>query len=915
MIRYLFVVLFLVSFSLEVVARHHLKPKDDGSKHVITDGVLVFPVDEEEGDTEVNAVGKDKHHEKHEQQENKEKTVALKKTEPVVEEVSVAVEEKPLKEEASDLEKNSQLLDSIARQKALLDQVRQVKGEAAFREGLLEYKKFKFDSALKYFKQAEVFNPDDKKLQQYIKLCQQQLGADRSNDSKIGFLNEGKEVFNQELIVLSRYHLEQAEKSFQESISLWNNKDDEIKSQADQILKKAELELRKSEDAAMQLRGWNGKAELLKSISETDSKIKKQLAMYRDYFVKRKEVLARKKAVDQSRLAAEERSGKVEALLLQAKRDYLNKEYEKSLRISELVLDRDPKNDGAMLLIKKNRVKMNRKTLKKIKKRSQEEWKKNMERIDNASIFYADPVVFPDNWHEINRRKAIKIKRASQPEWVKQLTQKLRARVTMLLPDNGLQEISEMMQEQTGVNIVLDPNLDLEEARVTGMNLKDVPLESALSLILRNITLDEPLEYRMKDGALFITTKGNQETIGRLESINYDVTDLITSFSDQGLVEGEASLGQSVTNIEANEEEDTITTDVLIDLLKRSIDPPSWEIEGVTAEAYESGVILITQTSLVHDKIAKMLTKFRKLQKLQVSIEVRFISSTEDDIFDIAMGLSGLNEVPLEDSGVSVGAALYSSRENLDYDTRVATVLGSAADNAAASATDFIKLNRQNEGMFTELSIMDPIRASLIFHALSRKENVKDLIAPRLTVLNNKTGLFRRQVNTHYVENVTGSGETGMTPQPGIVSSGIQLEVRPTVSSDRKYITLTLTPIVTQLINLRPRNIQLLSVQGGTGTASTSRSVVVTNATIEAPEIENWQLQTTAQVPDGGVLFVGGRMGHQENKVNRSVPILGKIPVLGRLFRTEGKYERFSNLIISVRAKVLIFEEMENKIP
>ena len=103
-----------------------------------------------------------------------------------------------------------------------------------------------------------------------------------------------------------------------------------------------------------------------------------------------------------------------------------------------------------------------------------------------------------------------------------------------------------------------------------------------------------------------------------------------------------------------------------------------------------------------------------------------------------------------------------------------------------------------------------------------------------------------------------------------------------------------------------------LGAQTGGGGANATSSIV--NVTIELPRVQVWQVQTRIQVPDGGVVFVGGRMGNLERKVTRGVPVLSKIPLVGRLFRSDGEYVQLENLIISVRAKILVFDELENQL-
>ena len=77
------------------------------------------------------------------------------------------------------------------------------------------------------------------------------------------------------------------------------------------------------------------------------------------------------------------------------------------------------------------------------------------------------------------------------------------------------------------------------------------------------------------------------------------------------------------------------------------------------------------------------------------------------------MDWKGLDEVPLEDSGGQEGSGVYSKRTNTASDTRVASLLGSAADNAVGGAPLFISENRAAEGLNFELSVLDPVSAGI----------------------------------------------------------------------------------------------------------------------------------------------------------------------------------------------------------
>ena len=71
------------------------------------------------------------------------------------------------------------------------------------------------------------------------------------------------------------------------------------------------------------------------------------------------------------------------------------------------------------------------------------------------------------------------------------------------------------------------------------------------------------------------------------------------------------------------------------------------------------------------------------------------------------------------------------------------------------------------------------------------------------------------------------------------------IAMRPTVSNDRKYITLQLKPTVATLTRPIPP-------------FTTSLGAFTTPVTIQTPELRVEQAATTVRVPDGGTLLMGG---------------------------------------------------------
>ena len=70
-------------------------------------------------------------------------------------------------------------------------------------------------------------------------------------------------------------------------------------------------------------------------------------------------------------------------------------------------------------------------------------------------------------------------------------------------------------------------------------------------------------------------------------------------------------------------------------------------------------------------------------------------------------------------------------------------------------------------------------------------------------------------------------------------------------------------------------------------------------------------VRTTVNVPDGGTLFIGGLSYSFDNLVESGVPVLSKIPLLGKLFSRRGFANEKSNVVILVKPTIIIQEEQE----
>ena len=82
-------------------------------------------------------------------------------------------------------------------------------------------------------------------------------------------------------------------------------------------------------------------------------------------------------------------------------------------------------------------------------------------------------------------------------------------------------------------------------------------------------------------------------------------------------------------------------------------------------------------------------------------------------------------------------------------------------------------------------------------------------------------------------------------------------------------------------------------------------SITITENRIEMPVFATRRVTTGLTIYDGYTVAVGGLMREDVQNVEDSVPILGDLPIIGRLFRSKAESRTKSNLIIFVTAEII----------
>lgn len=161
-------------------------------------------------------------------------------------------------------------------------------------------------------------------------------------------------------------------------------------------------------------------------------------------------------------------------------------------------------------------------------------------------------------------------------------------------------------------------------------------------------------------------------------------------------------------------------------------------------------------------------------------------------------------------------------------------------------------------------------------HALEVSGRARVRARPRMAVVNGRTANIFIGAQRFILTQFNNFGQTQTRIQP--VDVGVKLAVTPLTGGNGE-ITTQIAPEVS--------NITELDLQSGLPVLSTRRA------------------DTTVRVKDGETIALGGLTLNQEQSAERKIPLLGDIPVLGKLFRSRNKTIVQTELVIFITPHIL----------
>jgi general secretion pathway protein D len=310
--------------------------------------------------------------------------------------------------------------------------------------------------------------------------------------------------------------------------------------------------------------------------------------------------------------------------------------------------------------------------------------------------------------------------------------------------------------------------------------------------------------------------------------------------------------------------------------------------------------------------VAKVLNDMRRFQTPIVTIDSKFLTISRNFLQEIGIDIRGLGGSGNKGSVVSLddvtnGLVNNASRgqDNGGTGDPAANPLAGAfyndggdGDIRARSENYFVsdlgRVLSPSGGLTAGWTLIDDTQLNMILRAVEKRQDGEVVNSQILSIVNRGRGHVAVINQTAYVRDFdveVAQAAFIADPKVDVIQDGIVLDVQPIILNDRKYILLDLNPTVAELQRPIP-------------TFTTSLAGSTLPVTVQLPNLTVTRFRTTAKIPDGGTVLLGGLRQVLTKERRAEVPLLARLPLIAFLFRQEGSADENRSLMVMVRAQI-----------
>ncbi|MDR2342554.1 MAG: pilus (MSHA type) biogenesis protein MshL [Campylobacteraceae bacterium] len=465
-------------------------------------------------------------------------------------------------------------------------------------------------------------------------------------------------------------------------------------------------------------------------------------------------------------------------------------------------------------------------------------------------------------------------------------------------PDVKINEVLSQLSEKCDFSIVFADASAVEIANqpLYGTNIKDKSFFEALDILIASSNLD----YEYKNSVLKIsalTTKSFK--IDYITSIRQGTATMSASVNSaprQVTTGGETSIDRSDNEIIVKEEFDFWNT---INAEVQAILNTGREIYVAKEPIINSraGLITITATKNQLKRVEEYFNTLKDRLSKQVLIDVTILSVELNN--DNRMGidwskfqLGFFGEAIAAATGINTGASWSYNPSTPSSNYPYYPNFGTNSGNSITAS------NRGSLNTGGTIAFGSGIQFSLdgVFNFLKDKGKTSVVSNPKVLTLNNQQALITVGDTINYqTRSTTVTSSTTATTSEDITNYslfvGILLNILPTIS-DNNNIMLRINPSLSDF-KYREDDIRYARSDG----TAIPRTI--------APDTVDKKLSTVVNVKNGDTIILGGLITNNVLSVNKGIPILSSIPILGYAFKYAGEETKTKELVFIITPKII----------
>lgn len=534
------------------------------------------------------------------------------------------------------------------------------------------------------------------------------------------------------------------------------------------------------------------------------------------------------------------------------------------------------------------------------------------EELHKSLIPQSELLVYPEDWQRRAVRTPPELGVGREEPWMATINARMDQVVTFEFEDTPFEDVIAFFRQVTGLNIIVAPEVYAAGAAPITFRARDMRFRESLKWVLEM----GRLHMAIQNQAIFIA---DQPIAGAIALRMYDIADLVSPVRDMPARElayaggggGGGGTGFDLFAGAAVEDDLAMEPEDLRDFLQENVAPDQWDGEGVAIEV-RGTTLFVSQTPEIHELVVALLDEQRNQSKLQVNVSVRLLDIRKGFFEEIGFEYHN-NPAGMVGASSPYGAARQNQTSFYNgtlYQNLPGTTTGAwDVQSGFAGGNGVYNRGLAVENTFNGGGFFGQTQINAIFSAVEMEADAQIVQHPTITCFNNQRAHAAFMNQYAYIADYE-VVNNNLDPVIEVLTFGDILDVRPVVSSDRKYITMEIRP---SSVTLAGVFVELITAPRVIGTGD-GGGVVIPGLPfpIELPNVQVRTLRSTVMLPDKGSLLIGGFNNTSRQRVHTGIPFLSHIPFLGRLFSRNGVYDDQRRLFFLLSAEIIDLGERES---